>query len=572
MATVVRERLRELEGLKGRFAGGVQARKLELLRAVARDRLPTALQVSRFHEVLCFLRAYPDDRALLSEVERELERFSSRPDLRRHRAELVDSGIAGTPIRFAFFAPTASWLARRFPTRISIDWAGFENRERLERMLDLLVLWSETPALDEAERSVRRWIETLKGPRETDAAFLVRRFKALRAEGLVRQRLFEELDVPIVLAPGPGTPSRTHARHPRARTVFQTRPFRRERPDLVREVHRPPRSIRSVSEAEGEELADLAREAMVTRSRDLDAFMFADPRDVRMVDCGGGLQFACIGVIPERRLLLEAVYGFLTLQSGVPIGYVLASALFGSCEMAFNVFETFRGGESAHVYARALSMCRALFLADTFTIYPYQLGHGNAEGLRSGAWWFYEKLGFRPRDRDALAVWRRERAAMRRNPAHRSDLPALRALAARNLFWSMGKRREDVIGRFPLEKAGFAASAYLAERFGSDRERGERVCAEEAARLLGLSGWRRLPPSQGEAFRRWAPLVRVLPGVESWGAVDRSSLARVVRAKGGRRESDFVHLFDRHARLRSALCTLAGIHSSAPSGRIERAR
>jgi hypothetical protein len=51
--------------------------------------------------------------------------------------------------------------------------------------------------------------------------------------------------------------------------------------------------------------------------------------------------------------------------------------------------------------------------------------------------------------------------------------------------------------------------------------------------------------------------VRVLPGVEGWPRRDRAALARVVRAKGGRRESDFARLLDRHARLRRALAQLA---------------
>jgi hypothetical protein len=114
-----------------------------------------------------------------------------------------------------------------------------------------------------------------------------------------------------------------------------------------------------------------------------------------------------------------------------------------------------------------------------------------------------------------------------------------------------------VIGRFPIERIGFAASDYLSARFGSDRERGERVCADEAAAILGAGRWRDLPPGERLAFRRWAPLVRVLPGVEGWSRRDRAALARVVRAKGGRRESDFARLLDRHARLRRALAQLA---------------
>jgi hypothetical protein len=44
-----------------------------------------------------------------------------------------------------------------------------------------------------------------------------------------------------------------------------------------------------------------------------------------------------------------------------------------------------------------------------------------------------------------------------------------------------------------------------------------------------------------------------LQGLSRWGAADGRALARVVRAKGGRRESDFVRLFDAHPRLTSAL-------------------
>jgi hypothetical protein len=373
--------------------------------------------------------------------------------------------------------------------------------------------------------------------------------------------MFEELDVPVRLAAGPDTPSRTRARYERAPMEFQTRALRRERPDIARELLRPPRAIRAVSEKEGERLVLLAREAMITRSRDLDAFAQGDPRDVRIVDCGDGLQFACIGVRPERRLMLEAVYGFLTLKNGVPIGYVLASALFRSCEVAYNVFETFRGGEAGHVYGRVLAMLRALFGADTFTIYPYQLGHENEEGIRSGAFWFYQKLGFRPRDAGVLRVLRREESRLRRNPRHRSDRATLKELATENVFWSTGRARDDVIGVFPLGAIGLAISDALAQRFGAERERGLRVCAEEAGELLGLRRRNRLAQGERLAWERWSPLVVILPGIERWSARERRALARIVLAKGGRRESDFVRLFDRHRALRRALNRLAARHS-----------
>jgi hypothetical protein len=553
----VEGRLRDLEALKGEFGRGASAKKLELLAHLERARFSSARAVSRLHEVLCFLRAYPDDQAVAERVEHLLSGFAARRDLVRHRSELFDSGIAGTDIYYRFFQPTADFLARKYASSLRIDWADFDRKDRLERMLSLLALYCETPGLDEETLGPRAWIERLKGPDETDAAFLIRRFGALSVDEFVREQMFEELDVPMRLSAGPDTPSRTRARYGAAPIAYQTRPLRRERPDIARELSRPPRSIRAVSESEGKELVLLARESMITRSRDLDAFAHGDPRDVRVVDCGEGLQFACIGVRPERRLMLESVYGFLTLKNGMPIGYVLASALFNSCEVAYNVFETFRGGEAGHVYGRVLAMLRALFSADTFTIYPYQLGHENEEGLRSGSFWFYQKLGFRPRDPDVLKVLRREEGAMRRDPKHRSDRATLKVLATENVFWSSARARDDVIGVFPLGSIGLAITDSLAARFGADRERGLAVSAAEAGQLLGERGWKRLPPGERLAWERWSPLVLILPGIERWNAADRRALARVVRAKGGRRESDFSRLFDRHRRLRRALCRIA---------------
>ena len=47
------------------------------------------------------------------------------------------------------------------------------------------------------------------------------------------------------------------------------------------------------------------------------------------------------------------------LEAGLPIGYVLASSLFGSTEIAYNVFETFRGAEAgAAVFARGEGLWR----------------------------------------------------------------------------------------------------------------------------------------------------------------------------------------------------------------------
>jgi hypothetical protein len=117
------------------------------------------------------------------------------------------------------------------------------------------------------------------------------------------------------------------------------------------------------------------------------------------------------------------------------------------------------------------------------------------------------------------------------------------------MFYFAGSPREDVMGEIPLGRIGLAVTDYLAKN-------GESDCAHGAARRFGvrsIAGW-----SAGEriAWKRWAPLLLLLEGVESWSPAERRAAVAVVRAKGGRRETEYVALFDRHRKLRSALLAL----------------
>jgi hypothetical protein len=64
-------------------------------------------------------------------------------------------------------------------------------------------------------------------------------------------------------------------------------------------------------------------------------------------------------------------------------------------EILFNTFNSFRGSDAAHNYAKALAMTHRMFGTRTFVLDNYQLGYENKEGLLSGVCWFCCKLGFR---------------------------------------------------------------------------------------------------------------------------------------------------------------------------------
>ena len=544
--------LGELERTRDHYGAGSAEAKLALLARLERAELRSARAVFRLHELLCFLRAYPDDARVLEQVERMLARFAARADLRRQREALTDTGIAGTPIRYRFFWSTLRWLARRWPERMEIDRSESEIEDKLASALPLLVSWAEAAALKQLDPPAFAAIDRLRAKGESDAAFLARRIDAMPGDAFTREAFHDAIEPTYELKPGPDTPSRTRAGHAAAPTAFQHQPLRRERPDLREELGRIHRGVRLASAREGGQLNELARGAMVTRSRDLDAFAYGNARDVRLVDDGGGLGFVLIGVIPQRRALIPATTGYLILHNGVPIGYGEAFVTGRAATMTFNIFESFRGAEAAYTFARTLAMVRHMFGAESFSFDQYQLGKGNDEGIASGVWWFYYKLGFRPLTADARRLMRQELARKRADPAHRTQAAVLRALAESHMLFDSD--RERVPGLPPIAEVGLRVGDALAARAGGERERVLAVCSRVTMRLTGVRSLRGFSAGERLAWQRWSPLVVfALPGVTRWSLAERRALARVIRSKGGRDESEFVARFAAHPKLERAL-------------------
>jgi hypothetical protein len=540
--------LRRLERLKATYRDGVAAAKLGALRRLSRSSLHTAGQVERLHEALCFLRAYPDDADVLAQATRMLERFERRADLLQHRDKLADTGIAGTDIHYRFFWSTALWLARRWPGQLVLGREDDEATELLGKALPLLAPTAVSAWMGSKPQPVFDVIDRLRGKR-SDAAWLIEQLARLPGDGFTREHFADAIDAPYLLRASRDTPSRSRAHFAPAPRAFQVAALRRTRPDLRAAMTVPPRGVRQLTRREGAALIELARGSMITRARDLAAFEHGDSRDVRMADDGDGLAFAFCGVLPERRALLPAVYGGLMLKNGVPLGYVQVDVLGPYAAVSFNTFETFRGGEAAHVFGRLLASIRHLFGAESFSIEPYQLGQGNQEGLDTGAWWFYQKLGFRPRSAGARRIMRAELARMRSNPRHRSTQRTLRRLAESHLFFDFDATAAR--GLAPVDAACERAVAWLGRR-GGGRD-AMQAASRAALDLTGRKSLAGLTRDERLAWQRWAPLIASLPGVSRWTPAQRRELAEIVRAKAGRQELPYLLRFAAHPRLSKAL-------------------
>jgi len=551
----LRTKLERLESLREKFGALVASEKLHLLTELEHKSLGRAAEVGRLHETLCFSRAWPDNPKLLATVNRMLKNFSHRSDLNRFAGALENSGIDGSDIRFRFYRVTALWLAQRCGDSLHIDWEQFEARNRLSRTLESLVLFSERGALQQYIYDAPEWIDRMRNVDETDAVFLIRLFAARGAAEVVLDSVYDELDIPFYLSASTTTPTRTQEDVRPKAIQYQRHSIKRHAVDLRQAAHRRIR-IENMNRRQAIRWVDLAKSAMVARSRDLDAFAYANADDVMRVHCRHGIQIVLIGMLPVKRYLLECEYGYLMLRNGVVVGYGTGTGLFGSCQIAFNLFPTFRGAETTELYASVLATFHSLFDADTFSVDSYQIGADNEEAIDSGAWWFYARMGFRPRDSDASKLANAELRKARKK-GYRSSKNTLRRLANYPLYFSLARKREDVLPMVCTDSISLGVLDYVSQRFGSQREDGTRRCSQELAKALSINSLSRQTADEQLMWHRLSPVIAAVADVKKWPKADRDALADVIRAKGGVHEIDYVKLFDAHKRLRRAVAAFA---------------
>ncbi len=559
-----------LAAVASRFSPEDRQAKLRLLEELATCPIRQPAVLQSLHEVLCFLQAYPDDPAVLAQVDRALAGFRARVEQLgpRARQRLYDSGIAGTTLDYPFGFPMTRWLVSRFPRDVEIAWKKFRSAERLDEALSFLVTHAEEDALSEGGLGWQRWLSVAKGGRRlTDLQLLI---EVLERSGLgeeTRDWLFESLELPIVWRLRSPVASRTQAKLPWPRPFFHQDGLRRTGFSFVQEVERPLASIRRAPLPLAHALIESARTAMATRLRELHAFSHANPDDVLVTDPGRGLRVALIGILPKFRLPLEAYYAFYVLKNGVPVSYGAGWGLFGTLEFALNIFESFRQGESAFIVSQILrAYCQTLDMR-TIVVDPYQLGHNNPEGLRSGAFYFYHRLGFRPRDPSVLRLLEQEQEKIARDPSYRSPIPILKRLAEAEIYLTLPGGPRDPEKRLRASQVAALVTGRIAREFGGDRRAAMREAAARAARALGVSRWRSWPPDERRAFERLSVVAALIPKLDRWSAADRRALVGILRAKGGRSELPYLRLLHDHRRLRRSLEALVATSSAGAGGR-----
>ncbi len=417
--------LTELTALKSVFTQEAAQRVSELLDRLSQTTVEAPADIIHLHETLLFLRAYPHTIRVQRQTDRLLAKFADRL-IQQDPDQFGDpeiSGIAGTQVSSNFTYEIAIGLVARHSRAIQIDWDNYANPERLGPVLAPLLpmaaeLWTVEPHIDwraffEQAHLTLPWLLDHADP-----------------------ATYDSLELPITWDLRKSAASRTRARLPHGPAFYHTSPLlKRSDVSLESEFSAAPIQTHRLPSPIAIPILQQIADSSAARYRELWGFTHPDPAHVYHSPLGRGVDLYFFGLPQQFRLPLRAYHCGMFAKNGVPMGYVETLSLFEHAEVGFNLYYTFREGETAWLYARILKLMHQHLGVTSFSIDPYQIGHENEEAIASGAFWFYRKLGFRSASADVMRQTHREEKKIAAKPGYRTSATNLRRMAQAPLIF-----------------------------------------------------------------------------------------------------------------------------------------
>jgi hypothetical protein len=353
------------------------------------------------------------------------------------------SGIAGTSVSAVFSYEIATRLAALEPLNVEIAWDRYDEQDRLGPVVsELLPLLKEDWPV-EAHVPFAEWISAAHGKRHSDLAWLLSRVRSAQE--------YDSMQVPLIWRLAASRYSRSRLRLPVRKLFVHREPLlKRADVSLERELQSAPLPIERLNRSQARAILDTIAATSAMRYRELYGFSHPDEAGVHHAAAGRGVDIYFFGVPSAWRLPLRAYHAAMFFKNGVPAGYVELLSLCERAEVGFNLYYTFREGESAWLYAKLLRLFHQVLGVTCFSVDPYQIGHENAEAVQSGAFWFYRKLGFRPTCPAVAGLVQREETRMRKAPGYRSSRRTLENLADGCLLYEMAGAETGVWDGFRI--------------------------------------------------------------------------------------------------------------------------
>jgi hypothetical protein len=113
------------------------------------------------------------------------------------------------------------------------------------------------------------------------------------------------------------------------------------------------------------------------------------------------------------------------------------------------------------------------------------------------------------------------------------------------MIFELDQTRQGDWDRFQLRNIGFAVQRLMAAKFGGDANRMRSFAAKFVQNTLGITSIGDLPVA-----------LLLINDLKGWSADDKNLLREIIKAKAMSPEAQYLHLSQRHERLRDEIIKL----------------
>lgn len=498
--------------------------KAELLNELESLPCSSIRDLRRWYTVLLFNASYPANLEIRNLALKGLYAFHKRLKTltKKDLAQLEQSGLPGSPMHGVYSYTILNWLKNT--DLLPMELSAFDEGALPPLLLFRKnILDAEFELLSQETLGPAEWLRAaVAAGDKLKLSELLSLVKASGHSDAERDHLFEALRPIVRFSCGPFDGALS----------FEKKPFLHKdgilkRFEVDEEIRRPLPRPEPLSKRQGQELLQKARLCLLCLNRETDPVSNSSPEGLEYYRLSRGFSLALFSQSPERRLALESYIGFMMFKNGLPVAYGGAWLFGRKSLLGINIFEAFRGGESSFLFAQLLRAYWQRFGPSSIEVEAYQFGLGNPEGLKTGAFWFYYRFGFRPVDKALRRLADREYKKIKNQKNYKCPINTLKAFTASNMVLNFDANTK------PIDTS--ALSHYISQSikryFGGDRQLFRKLSLEKLKDELGIS-YHALKPDEKTGLEKLLPFAALCLDYSEMKTADRVALRELVLEKG----------------------------------------
>ncbi len=482
------------------------------------------------------MMAYPGSKNLLEAAQKTLSIVSRQLEKNNSlQQKLSGTGFLYTAVECNFSYAKTQYLIQEFPRQVSIHSAS-SGIETQKAILKLLLPPVEYSKIHEGGKDLKTRITTFHTNKNTtDLEWLIQLIEQSGLDEQTQALIYNQLGIFIQWNVSHEKDSVGFLRGTLLPTYFHTKPIEKkvELHEIIRQKLPVPVKL---TIKEKQQLIHSAKMTLAYLYRETEPFTNANVDDITLFHLDKGISIALFGSTVNKRYSLESYIGYLVLKNNIPASYG-GGWIFGErSQFGINILESFRGGESGLIICELLRVYHQYFGATRFVVKPYQFGLHNAEAIKTGAFWFYYKLGFRPENETLKKLALEEEKQKLIDPSYKSEASTLRKYTKSNLALTL---TETSYPDYDSEILSQHITDHINTNFNGNRKKALEHCFKSLIVNTGIDT-KTWPEEDMDYAKQISVLFSIWPGSHEWQKKNKKEIRSFILLKSAKTELPWI--------------------------------